>query len=310
MSSARRPEHGETTPLGFAPALAPPPGAALDGTPAGLFAAPALAVHPPHLLPCVGCGALNGRSALACWSCEANLIALAPFAQPPLHRPAEPPLEAAPLAGAVSVGAAEGRRGLHLVSRGDAPLTIQAAQTAPAPDHRLDLPVLTALFEDAAPSEQAAAAAQPLKARRPDRPMFSLVLAGIALLAVAASVRWFAPVPAPLPAAVPLPAPATPREEVRLERPFTLPVSSDAPDVADLSSPPVELAPGPVAPVRPARATPRSQTAPPPRAVSAAPRPAPKPREIRETISPPPAVCTSNMAALGFCTLPPASAKE
>lgn len=307
MSSARLPEYGGSTPLVAAPGPAPAP----DYTPAGLFPASAtMTPHTAHLLPCAGCGALNGRSALTCWSCEAELVALAPFAQPAPRRPAEPPAEPAPVATAVAAEAVEGRRGLHLVSRGDSPATIQAPPSTPPPADMLDLPVLTARVEVQAPYQTPAPAARALKTRRPDRPMIALVLVAVALLAGAASLRWFAPPPMPVPLARPLPAPAAPRDEAGLERPFAAPAAGDASDDSNLSFPPSEVAPGPVAPARPARATPRSRPEPPPRAVSAAPRPAPKPREIRETISPPPAACTSNMAALGFCTLPPASAKE
>ena len=83
----------------------------------------------------------------------------------------------------------------------------------------------------------------------------------------------------------------------------------DDPDRASLSFPPINGASAVIAADPPNRGAARNR-APPARAVSAAPRPVPKPREIRETVSPPPAACTSNMAALGFCTLPPAAAKE
>ncbi|MEQ1685232.1 MAG: hypothetical protein ABL916_16420, partial [Burkholderiaceae bacterium] len=280
-----------------------------------LFAPPALAAHPPHLVPCVACGALNGRSALACWSCEADLIALAPFAQPAANRQADHPVEPAPAATTVTVTveASDGRRGLHLVSRGEAPVSIETAPAMPVPAELPDLPVLTALVEDTALSEDTAtgpaAPAPLLKARRPDRPMIAVAFVAFALLAAAAGLRWFAPVPAVVLPAGPAPAALT-RDEARLERPFAAPAPVGAPDAAELTFPPVDVAPGAATTVPPTRAATRNRAAPPPRAPSAAPRPAPKPREIRETISPPPAACTSNMAALGFCTLPPASTKE
>lgn len=292
MNLVRRPERGEVAVLRLPPA---PP---LDTTPGALLPAPALAAHPPHLVPCVVCGALNGRSALACWTCEADLIAAAPFARPATNRPVEPAVEPAPSAGVVTVtapgGAADGRRGLHLVSRGEAPESIEAAPSLPARTDAPDLTVLTALLEGEVPLP--AQAALPLKARRRGRPLISLAVLACALLAAAAGLRWFAPVPGPL--SGPSPAAAAPQlEGARLERPFRAPAPSVASDATELSFPPVEVVP--------------RRLAPPPSAwVSAAPRPAPKPREIRETISPPAAACTSNMAALGFCTLPPASAKE
>lgn len=37
----------------------------------------------PHLVRCLHCAALNGRSATQCWSCEAELSATLPLAEPP-----------------------------------------------------------------------------------------------------------------------------------------------------------------------------------------------------------------------------------
>lgn len=302
MSSARLPEHGGSPLLAAAPGLAPAP----DSLPS---IRPSLGAHPAHLLPCAGCGALNGRSALTCWSCEADLLAFAPFAPPgPAIAAAEPLVELVvepePAAPGASAEAADGRRGLHLVSRGSGPASVQAAPALAAPEPTLDLPVLTELVEHAVlvPPER--------NAWHHERPMIALALAVIALLAAAGGLRWLAPPPGPEPVASRPSAPGASRADADVERPFSAPAQKAEPERASLSFPPVEAAPAAAAADPPAPTAARSRAAPPAHVVSAAHRPVPKPREIRETVSPPPAACTSNMAALGFCTLPPAAAKE
>jgi hypothetical protein len=295
MSSARLPEHGGLPPLAAAP----------DPTPAGLFVAPTQVPHTAHLVPCAGCGALNGRSALTCWSCEADLLAVTPFAE------AAPAIAAAELIVELVVEsdpaapAIDSRRGLHLVSRSSAPVSVQDAPTVAVPDPPLDLPVLAALVEG--PALPAVAR----KAWYHDRPMIALALAAVALLAAAAGLRWLAPPPVAPPVRVSdFPsAPATPRADAAAERPFSVPAQGDEPDRASLSFPPINGAPAVTAADPPSRSAARNRALKA-RTVGAAPRPVPKPREIRETVSPPPAACTSNMAALGFCTLPSAAAKE
>lgn len=306
MSSARLPEHGGVPP----PAEAPGPAPAPDFTPAGLFLAPTPGPHTAHLVPCSACRALNGRSALTCWSCEADLLAIAPVAQavpaPAVALPIdELVVEPEPAVPAASAEAPAGRRGLRLVSRSSAAVPIQDAPPLAAPENTIDLPVLTERLEDAAPRVPAQ------KAWHHDRAIIALLLIAVALLAAAAGLRWLAPPPAPV-AAIPS-APATPRADAAVEPTRGVPTQGTEPDRASLSFPPVEVAPAaataepPAAPAAPAA---RSRALPPARLLTAAPRPVPKPREIRETVSPPPAACTSNMAALGFCTLPPAAAKE
>lgn len=295
MSSARLPEHGGSPPLA----------AAQDSTPAGPFVATMQVPHTAHLVPCAGCGALNGRSALTCWSCEADLLAIAPFAEAAPAMPAAEPIVELVVEPDPAAPAVDGRRGLHLVSRSSAPVSVHDAPTVAVPTPPLELPVLTVLVDD--PALPAAAR----KAWYHDRPMIALALAAVALLAAAAGLRWLAPPPVQLPVPVSdLPAaPATPRADAAGERPFSVPAQGDDPDRASLSFPPINGASAVIAADPLNRGAARNR-APPARAVSAAPRPVPKPREIRETVSPPPAACTSNMAALGFCTLPPAAAKE
>ncbi|MDP3821885.1 MAG: hypothetical protein Q8R33_10450 [Burkholderiales bacterium] len=303
MSSARLPEHGAVPP----PAETPGPAPAPDCTPAGLFLAPTPGPHTAHLVPCSACRALNGRSALTCWSCEADLLALAPVAQavpaPAVALPiVELVVEPEPAAPAASAEASHGRRGLRLVSRSSAAVPVQDAPPLAAPEPMLDLPVLTEQVEDAAPMPPAQ------KAWHHDRAMIALVLAAVALLAAAAGLRWLAPPPEPV-AGIPS-APATPRADAAVEPSLGLPAQGGEPERAGLSFAPVEVAPAAATAEPPAAPAARSRALPPARVVTAAPRPVPKPREIRETVSPPPAACTSNMAALGFCTLPPATAKE
>ena len=309
MSSARWPEHGGSPLLAAAPGLAPAP----DSLP---FIRPSLGAPSAHLLPCAGCGALNGRSALACWSCEADLLALASFApfvppvpamaavEPLVEHVVEHVVEPEPAAPGASAEAADGRRGLHLVSRGGAPASVQPAPTLAAPELTPDLPVLTTVVEPAVlvpPERNDSHHERPMLAR-------ALALAAIVVLAVVGWVRW--PAPPPGPVASMASAPAVSRVDAAVERPFSAPAQDAEPDRASLSFPPVEGAPEAAAADPPAPSAAPSRAAPPAPVVSAAHRPVPKPREIRETVSPPPAACTSNMAALGFCTLPPAAAKE
>lgn len=300
MSSARLPEHeGSTT---FVATPAPPP--APDARSAGLVLAPALAPHTAHLVPCAGCGALNGRSALACWSCEADLLALAPFAQSaraavePVAKHVVEPETAVPVA---SAGASDIRLRLHLVSRNGAAVSVEAEPAAAEPEHTIALPVLTELVEDTPVVPQAQ---QPW---RRHRPMIALTLAAIALLAAAAGLRWLVPPPGVAGVAS---APTVQRAEAAVERPFSSPTQGDKPDRANLSFPPVDVVPARAAADSPAHSTAHSTTTSRARTPNSSTRPIPKRREIRETVSPPPAACTSNLAALGFCTLPPAAAKE
>lgn len=309
MSSARLPEHGAGLPLAASPSPVPAP----DSTPTGLFTAAAPGPHTAHLVPCSGCSALNGRSALTCWSCEADLLALAPVAQAvPIPAPAaalpivELVVEPDPTPPATGAGTSAGRRGLRLVSRSTASVSVAEAPAVAAPEHTLDLPVLTERLEDAAPLPPAQ------RAWHHDRAIIALGLIAVALVAGAAGLRWLAPPPVPVPVAgIPsAPAPATPRADAAVEPALGLPAQGREPEPASLSFAPVEVAPAAPTADPPAAPATRSRAAPPARAVTAAPRPLPKPREIRETVSPPPAACTSNMAALGFCTLAPATAKE
>ncbi len=299
MSSARRPEHGESTPLRVPPFTGGVP--ALGPMAAEWLLAPPLSARPPHLVPCARCAAFNGRSALVCWSCEADLLAAAPFAPAaPAGPPVDPAVEPEPT-GVGRADAAEGRRGLRLVATAVTPTLAPApaAAVAVAPADTADLPVLTALVEDAA------LAPRWHKTQHRQRPLIALSLVALALLAAAAGLRWSAPAPV----ASPRPAPTAAPADAAPERPFEPPGESSAPDRASLSFEPVEVAPAAASVDRPARAA-RGRPAPPARAVSATPRPAGPPRENREMISPPPPPCTSNMAALGFCTLQPASPKE
>jgi len=328
MSSARRPDHGGSAALGVPPAQRSDPG--LDSSPAELPPEPpGLAAPPSHLVPCGQCGALNGRSALVCWGCEADLLTVGRFAQVALPLSPEPAV--VPVVHPPTVverdGSADGRRGLHLVTRVGVPVSVQPATdsaaapaSAPAPvpiltgpDPLVELPVLTAQVDEPVPSPF-----EPTTARPPyPRPMVVLALAAVLLVLVAVGLRWWG---APVAVASP-PRAGSAVNTGALERPFATAASADTPDRASLVFPPLQVVPNTAAADRPARV-------PAPAAVQANPtapaRVGGRSRETRSVAAPTagdattpvrqrkgaPATCTSNMAALGFCTLEPASAKE
>ena len=316
MSSARRPDHVGSVALVVSPAQRTDP--VLDSMPAELLPEPsALAAPPSHLVPCGRCGALNGRSAMVCWGCEADLLALLPFAHVAPPRQPEPVVVPAVHQQTVveREGSADGQRGLHLVSRVGEPLSVRPAPLPTGPGRFAELPVLTTQVGDPGPAPAA------LKARlRYPPPVIALALAVVALLlVVAAGLRWWGAPAGPPPMAgnaVPVGAAA--------ERPFASPAQGGAPDDTRLSFLPREVAPTNAA----AEAAAERQARVPARAKPPAPaRTGGKVRETRPAVAqavdvlvpsaPPvrqrnaaPANCTSNMAALGFCTLEPASAKE
>jgi len=203
-----------------------------------------------------------------------------------------------------------GRGGLHLVSRIGAPAPERPVSRATAPDPSIELPVLTAQVDSPGPVPVAAKA----RLRYPP-PMIALVLATVLLLVVAAGLRWRGS-----PAAVPRPPLAANAvlAETALDRPFADPGQSDEPDAPRLSFPPLDVVPGDASAERPARAPVRargtaraggkpgdSRSAAAPTAGVAVPIAAP-PRQRKAA----PAHCTSNKAALGFCTLEAGSARE
>jgi hypothetical protein len=304
MSSARWPEHGGATALGV-PA-APHAEAEFDSQLAALPEAP-LAAHPPHLVPCAECAALNGRSAQVCWSCEADLLALRP-------RPAVVPPRAdtvVPVVHELVVaerdGVADGRRGLHLVSRTGEPASVLPVLEPGEPAVEVELPVLTFEVQGPPMPPTASASVEPRPPLRLPPPMVALALAAVVLVVVAASLRWHAPSPAASPALTTTAA----RPDAAFDRPFATPSAGDVPDTLRLSFPAVEVAPDTAIPDRAERVPARSK------AGASAARPPGRAREGRSVVAPAvrtrataPAPCTSNMAALGFCTLEPATAKE
>ena len=344
MSSARRPDRVGSAVLGVPPAQRTDP--VFDSMPGELLSPPpAPQTRPAHLVPCSECSALNGRSALLCWACEADLLAPGPAASAAPPRPAEPEPEPEPVAVAVPLvheqtvveraGAVDGRGGLHLVSRGGTPASIQPAAVPPAPEFFGELPVLTALVEESVPVPVPAPMLVPVLATMPSIeplpaaprvrprysvPMLALALAAVLLLLIAAGLRWWG-APAALQPVTSNAVPVGPAGE----RPFASPAQGSAPDELRLSFPPRQVEPTDVAastaadsPARgPARAKPAATSA---RSVGKARETRPAVAKAVDALLPPapqgrqrntaPAPCTSNMAALGFCTLEPASAKE
>lgn len=311
MSSARRPEHGGSA----APGALGVPHAAVefDSLPAALPESP-LAACPPHLLPCVQCAALNGRSALVCWSCEADLLAPRPqpAVLPPRGDGVVPVVHE--VVAAERDDAADGRRGLHLVSRTGTPVSVLTVIEPVEPAFEVELPVLMSEVQEPpmpmrVPTSASASLKPGSRLRWPPPPMVALALAAVALVLVAASLRWRAPSQAASPPLTTTAATAA-RPSAALDRPFATPASVDEPDAARLSFPSREVVPE--APV----ANPAERVVVHGKAGASA-RPSGRAREGRSAIEPTvrarataPAPCTSNMAALGFCTLEPPSAKE
>lgn len=306
MSSARRPEHGGATALGV-PA-APHAEADFDLRPAAWPEA-APAACPPHLVPCAECAALNGRSALVCWSCEADLLA-------PRPRPSVAPPRVdvvVPVFRELAVverdDVVDGRRGLHLVSRTGAQASVPPVLEPAVPAFEMELPVLTSEVQGPpmpAPTS-APASVEPRSRVRFPTPMIALAFAAVVVVIVAASLRWHGPSPG---ASLP-PATTAARVDAAFDRPFATPSASDMPDRTRLAFPAVEVAPYTAIPDRAEPVSARSK------AGAASARPSGRVREGRSAVDPAvrtrataPATCTSNMAALGFCTLEPAPAKE
>ena len=304
MSSARRPEHGGATALGV-PA-APHAEADFDLRPAAWPEA-APAACPPHLVPCAECAALNGRSALVCWSCEADLLA-------PRPRPSVAPPRVdvvVPVFRELAVverdDVVDGRRGLHLVSRTGAQASVLPVLEPAVPAFEMELPVLTSEVQGPPMPSTASASVEPRPPLRLPPPMVALALAAAVLVVVAASLRWHAPSPAASPALTTTAA----RPDAPFDRPFAAPSAGDVPDATRLSFPAVEVAPYTAIPDRAEPLSARSK------AGAASARPSGRVRKGRSAVDPAvrtrataPATCTSNMAALGFCTLEPAPAKE
>ena len=320
MSSARRPEHGGATALGV-PA-APHSNAEFDSRPAALPEAP-LAACPPHLVPCAECAALNGRSAQVCWSCEADLLT-------PRPRPAVVPLRADTVVPAVHEPAvaerddmADGRRGLHLVSRTGTPASVLPAFEPGEPAFEVELPVLTSEVQgppamamasatasaSATATATATSSVEPSSRPRFPPPMVALAFAAVVLVIVAASLRSHAPPPTASPPRTTTAA-AWALPDAAFDRPFAAPAPGEVSGATRLSFPALEVVPDTPTADRPERAPARSKA-------GAATRPSARAREGRPAVDPAvrtrataPAPCTSNMAALGFCTLEPPSTKE
>ncbi len=312
MSSAHRPEHGNAVPIGSATVLRVEP--RLDARPIEPAPESALSARTAHLVPCARCGALNGRSALACWACEGDLLARGPLAAP-ISPPAPPTLVHAVVAppvhppiSAVHDAAGTGaQRGLHLVSNTEAPEEVQPITGPALPDLSVELPVLSLQVEDTRP-----ALFEPKKTRRAySPPLVALGFAALLLLAIAAGLRWRAPAAS---ASLPQATRAT-SVSAALERPFATPVPSNMADELTLSFAPLEVLPGSSSADRQERVAARGKN-------TEAARVSKKEREAialaaqlrsaaaARALAAPAAACTSNMAALGLCTLEPAAAKE
>ena len=301
-----------------------------DQPPTGRWAA----VSPPsgsglaHLLPCPSCGALNGRSALACWDCEASLLtdpppwsnaateraASRPAALTPPEADADTPVtEAVAQDDVRDLGPASDAQPLD-----PAPMPLPLRPSVDAYESRLDLPVLTM------------AVAPPRK--RPRRRWLiasGVVVAMAAVLATVAALEFrrdaadvatrdAAALPWPPSPGVAAPAPAaatTPQPAAATT------LSRGVPVTLDFDSQPAPAA-GPTPPPPPravaSRATraapaPAPDAAPPPppaaRPTARAPAPAParlpaRPPAYEAPAPPPPTVagpCTANVAALGLC---------
>ena len=309
MSSARRPEHGGSAAPGV---LAAHVAAEFDSRPAPL-PEPPLAAHPSHLVPCAQCAALNGRSALVCWGCEADLLAPKPQAAmlPPRADSVVPVVHEVVVAERDDM--VGGRRGLHLVSRTGEPASVLPVPVPVEPAFGLELPVLTSEIHGpplpASTSTSTSTSVEPVSRLRMPPPAVALALAAVVLVVVAASLRWYAPSSAASPQFTATAVTAA-RPDAALDRPFATPGAGNEPGAVRLSFPALEVVPDTPAADRPERAVARGKA-------GASARPTGRAREGRPAIDPAartraaaPKPCTSNMAALGFCTLEPPSAKE
>lgn len=201
----------------------------------------------------------------------------------------------------------DGRRGLHLVSRTGEPASVLPVPDPIEPAFEVGLPVLTS--EIHGPPVPAAATVEPGYRLRLPPPTVALALAALVLVAVAASLRWHASSPAASPPPMATAAAAA-RPVAAVDRPFANPEPGNEPDAMRLSFPALEVAPGTPAAGRPEPAVAHGKA-------GASARPPGRAREGRvasdsaaRSRAAAPEPCTSNLAALGFCTLEPPSAKD
>ncbi len=322
MNLARQPGPGNSAAVGAEPTQRV--GAVLEPTPGARHSPlPALETRATHLVPCRHCSALNGRSALVCWACEADLLVIGPFASAELPHPPDAAPVAAPLAVpfapdravAEHAGAANGQRGLRLVSRGDVPTLVLQVPALSAPGPFGELPVLTTLVEKPLP----VTAPMPVEPRAQSpypRLLIALLITVAALLSITAGLQWWS-----VPAAPPRPVVGS-AAPVAVDADLPLVDLGQAGALTDrrLSFPPQEVAPTDAVTDQPARVPARAKPGAPARFGRKAPETLPTVAQAVEVLVPstPPAgqrkaapsTCTSNMAALGFCTLEPASAEE
>jgi len=272
-----------------------------------------------HLVRCARCGELNGRSADACWHCEAELEWRAPLAglvavpPPPAvvheawHDLGEPP--------AVTAG--------HPASAANGPAGLQ-----------LDLPVLSSAVDPAdwvgAQAAAPRAAALPGRAAAPWGVLGMLVGAGALVVggvylafdvsgsdvprrtAAALSMQRepVAAVRVPLPELAPVDAALRSAEQVLGARPAPEPDAPTAP-TATPEPTPVPAGGARVAPAKSVAATTRPRAATRASVAPATP-PVPTVAVTRPARSgPAPSIaCTPNVVALGLCAAPSTTSKE
>jgi hypothetical protein len=261
----------------------------------------------PDLVPCVRCGAQNGRSASVCWNCEGALAGppeLQRFASTiDVPRPPPEPDNPAPPAAESPLGSRP--------ARFESPHDGAGRPSDFAAQH---LPVLTAEVPFGRP------ALLPPPARRPGASSLGTLLAGVALLGLGG--WWLFAPPGQLPSTV---APkAASSEPVDTAVPTPPESGTEPPPEAPVDIEPqkaLALPPG-AGMVTPSPPAPRLAATASDTLKPAAPRKHPV-RDARHTAAAtgtgstrapaahePPLACTATVAALGLCTARPNTAKE
>ena len=284
----------------------------------------------PHLVRCLRCASLNGRSALQCWSCEAELPAGLPVAEPSFvagngtDTGTEPDLGPPP----------------HTPAFFGAPLGADL-QTTPGAVHassHADAPFFSAPSSAVAIEERLAAFSQQHRRRVPRRLLGAAAIAAFAAIAGAGAYLIQRPPPfiameadpARGQAALAVPEPQARAEPVTARlagtsstepppdavRPDARPLANTEAlePAAQAAAPPTATPPSPVAALTAARGSTargarntRHTTAPVPVSVPIRGEP---PDAVRPSIPPRPGTCTATLAALGLCQAASAQPKE
>jgi ribosomal protein L40E len=285
----------------------------------------------PHLMPCVRCGAQNGRSASVCWNCEAILSEAPPLRAAAVVRTA-PPAQEHRESSAGKSSEPSGDSGF-----GAAPSRPLATRPGAIP--QATLPVLTSEVSFPGPASLSLPTGSGVSLRAMG---FASTIFGVALLGAGAFL-FFRPTPPVVVLENSTPASAASTASMSRAAPVSPPVSTspeaepvepvrseDSPVVADevASAPtPSEIAkpisatrserrlvraprvPG-VSTPRPAQPLPTAPTTDSQAAADALFAPSRSASRAAPGVTPSVAPCTPTVAALGLCTRPSTQPKE